>query len=143
MEVKVVPNAGTDGESGTDDDFNTYSVSIGQDVSENSEVTFKKVTATDDICISSDSRLKDNVIKIDDSLSKIEKLRGVSYELKSDPGTVHIGLIAQEVNKVIPEVVQLDDNSKYYGISYQSLVPVLIEAIKELSDRIKKLENND
>ena len=142
VSVDVVPNVGPDGDSGTDDDFNTYAVSIGQDVSKTSEVTFKKVTATDDICISSDLRLKDNVIRIDDSLSKVEKLRGVSYELKSDPGTTHLGLIAQEVNEVLPEVVKLDDNSKYYGISYQSLVPVLIEAIKELSDRVKKLENN-
>ena len=143
VSVQVVPNVGPDGDIGTDDDYNTYSVSIGQDVSTTSDVTFNKVTATDDICIASDLRLKDNVIRIDDSLSKVEKLRGVSYELKSDPGTVHLGLIAQEVNKVLPEVVKLDDSSKYYGISYQSLVPVLIEAIKELSDRVKKLENND
>lgn len=136
--VRVTPNnAGTET---TDDDFNTYAISIGQDVATTANVTFNSVTATADICAFSDIRLKQNVLSIDNSLAKIEGLRGVSYELKNDPGVPHLGLIAQEVKNIIPEVVLHDEATDMYKVSYQSLVPVLIEAIKELSDRIKKLE---
>lgn len=136
--VQVTPNnAGTEDEA---DDFNTYAVSIGQDVATTANVTFNSVTAAADICAFSDIRLKQNVLSIDNSLAKIEGLRGVSYELKNDPGVPHLGLIAQEVKDVVPEVVLHDEVTDMYKVSYQSLVPVLIEAIKELSDRVKKLE---
>ena len=136
--VQVTPNnAGTEDES---DDFNTYDISIGQDVSTDANVTFNSVTAAADICAFSDIRLKQNVISIDNSLAKIEGLRGVSYELKADPGVPHLGLIAQEVKEVVPEVVSHDTASDMYKVSYQSLIPVLIEAVKELSDRVKQLE---
>lgn len=136
--VQVTPNnAGTEDEA---DDFNTYAVSIGQDVATTANVTFNSVTAAADICAFSDIRLKQNVLSIDNSLAKIEGLRGVSYELKNDPGVPHLGLIAQEVKDVVPEVVHHDDATDMYKVSYQSLIPVLIEAIKELSDRVKKLE---
>ncbi len=136
--VQVTPNnAGTEDEA---DDFNTYAVSIGQDVATTANVTFNSVTAAADICAFSDIRLKQNVLSIDNSLAKIEGLRGVSFELKNDPGVPHLGLIAQEVKDVVPEVVHHDDATDMYKVSYQSLIPVLIEAIKELSNRVKKLE---
>jgi hypothetical protein len=137
--VQVTPN--TNNTDDEEDDFNTYSVSIGQDVATSADVTFNRVTATTDICAFSDIRLKQNVLSIDNSLSKIEGLRGVSYELKSDPGVPHLGLIAQEVKNVVPEVVLHDETSDMYKVSYQSLIPVLIEAVKELSQRVKDLEN--
>jgi len=138
--IQVTPNNnGTEDET---DDFNTYAVSIGQDVSTTANVTFNSVTAAADICAFSDVRLKQNVLSIDNSLEKIEGLRGVSYELKADPGVPHLGLIAQEVKAIVPEVVSHDEVSDMYKVSYQSLIPVLIEAIKELSDRVKKLEGN-
>lgn len=138
VNVQVTPNnAGTEDES---DDFNTYAISIGQDVATTANVTFNSVTAAADICAFSDSRLKQNIISIDNSLEKIEGLRGVSYELKADPGVPHLGLIAQEVQSIVPEVVSHDEASDMYKVSYQSLIPVLIEAVKELSDRVKKLE---
>jgi len=137
--VQVTQQPGEDGQSGTEDDFNAFAISIGQDVSTTAEVTFKKVTATEDICVSSDLRLKDNVIRYDKALEKVEKLRGVSYNLKSAPERKRIGLIAQEVKEVLPESVDID-GAGLMTVSYQSMVPVLIEAIKELSDRVKKLE---
>lgn len=139
--VTTIDLPGEDGEVGTSDDLKQSVIRIGQDVATTANVTFNKVTATEDICLSSDLRLKDNIIKIDHSLSKVEQLSGVSYELKSDPGRTRLGLIAQEVKEILPEVVNLDDDSAFYSVSYQSLIPVLIEAIKELSDRIKKLED--
>ena len=136
--LQVTPN--NNGTEDTADDFNTYAISIGQDVATTANVTFNSVTAVADICAFSDSRLKQNIISIDNSLEKIEGLRGVSYELKADPGVPHLGLIAQEVQSIIPEVVSHDEVSDMYKVSYQSLIPVLIEAVKELSDRVKKLE---
>jgi hypothetical protein len=138
VRVQVTPNnSGTADEA---DDFNTFAISIGQDVATNADVVFNSVTAAADICAFSDIRLKQNVISIDGSLAKIEGLRGVSYELKNDPGVPHLGLIAQEVKEVVPEVVLHDSASDMYKVSYQSLIPVLIEAVKELSERVKKLE---
>ena len=139
VEVVVTPN-----DNGTDevgDDFNTFSIRIGQDVKTTSNVLFNSVTATEDICAFSDLRLKTNISDLSDSLIKIEGLRGVSYELKSSPGVPKLGLVAQEVKPVIPEVVLTDDESGMYKVSYQSLIPVLIEAIKELSGRVKSLES--
>lgn len=138
--VTTIDVPGEDEQSGTADDLKQNIIAIGQAVGTTDNVTFNKVTATEDICLSSDLRLKDNIIKIDHSLSKVEQLSGVSYELKSDPGRTRLGLIAQEVNEILPEVVNIDDDSAFYSVSYQSLIPVLIEAIKELSDRVKKLE---
>ena len=138
VSVQVTPNnAGTDN---PDDDFNTYEVAIGQNVATDADVTFNTVTATSDICAFSDARLKQNVTSLTESLERVEKLRGVSYELKADPGIDHLGLIAQEVKDIVPEVVLHDSASDMYKVSYQSLVPLLIEAVKELSARIKKLE---
>ena len=140
--VDLIPftTPGEDGDTGTADDLTGVTVSIGQSVKTTSDVKFNSVTATQDICAFSDRRLKQNVISIDNSLEKIEKLRGVSYELKSNVGTPRLGLIAQEVKEVVPEVVSQDEETDMYKVSYQSLVPLLIEAIKELSGRIKKLE---
>lgn len=141
VSVVVTPNNGgtTDDAS---DDFNTFEVSIGQDVAETADVTFNSVTAAENICAFSDARLKDNITTLSDSLARVEKLREVSYELKSNPGTVQLGLIAQEVKDIIPEVVSQDKESDMYKISYQSLIPLLIGAVKELSERVKKLEGN-
>ena len=127
------------------DDFYPQIVSIGQDVSTSADVEFQSVKAIGDIiayyvATSSDARLKNNVISLDGSLSKIESLRGVSFEYKQYPGVPRIGFIAQEVKEVIPEVVKADKDTDMLSVAYQDLVPVLVEAIKELSDRVKKLE---
>ena len=94
----------------------------------------------------SDARWKKNVSPLSGSLDKILKLRGVSFEWRADefpavkfsPGG-QIGFIAQEVKKVVPEIVTTD-NSGYLGISYEKLVPVLTEALKEQQRQIEKLK---
>lgn len=123
------------------DDITQFSISIGQPVATDSDVTFNTVTAAADICAFSDARLKDEVVSLSESLAKVEGLRGVSYRLKSDPGRTRLGLIAQEVEQVTPEVVNYDPEKDIYSVSYHSLVPVLIEAIKELSTRVRTLED--
>ena len=80
----------------------------------------------------SDVRLKSNIIPIRDALHKVLSLRGVNYNWK-DTGAYDMGLIAQEVQKVIPEVVHSDENG-ILSINYAKLTALLIEAIKEIID---------
>lgn len=86
----------------------------------------------------SDARLKENVEPLQDCLAKINQMQGVSYTFKPS-GKKQVGLIAQEVLDIIPEVVELEND--YYSVSYPNLVAVLIEAVKELSSRVEDLEN--
>ena len=92
----------------------------------------------------SDKRLKDNIRPIQNALDKVNELGGYTFdwneELQKARQGHDIGVIAQEVQSVLPEVVVERDNG-YLGVDYQKLVPVLIEAIKELSAKVKELEN--
>jgi len=92
---------------------------------------------------SSDERLKDNKKNIENALEKVESLNGVEFDWndKQDIYEGHdIGVIAQEVEKIAPEIVNTRDNG-YKAVKYEKLVPLLIEAIKELSNEIKELKN--
>ena len=105
--------------------------------------------ATGDIVGSSDVRLKKNINTIEDGLAKVEKLRGVTYEWKdseesgSDGNNItpeRMGVIAQEIMDIVPEVVTHDKENDRYGVDYGHLTGLLIEAVKELSDKVKQLE---
>jgi hypothetical protein len=99
------------------------------------------IRATGDVIAYSDARVKDNIKTIDNALEKTTKLRGVSYTRNDiEDKSTKIGVIAQEVLEVLPEVVSKDDEGKY-SVSYGNIVGVLIEAIKELEARVKELEN--
>lgn len=93
------------------------------------------LTISGNITANSDERLKTNIHTIDNALDKVSRLRGVYFN-KDDKAS--LGLIAQEVERIIPEVVL---NGEYKSVAYGNLVGLLIEAIKELNDRVKKLEN--
>jgi hypothetical protein len=94
----------------------------------------------------SDIRWKKNVTPIDNALSIIEGLQGVRFEWKTEEYKdrhfekgVQVGMIAQEVEQVLPEIVRADqDGSK--AISYEKLTAVLVEALKEQNRKIKELE---
>ena len=87
---------------------------------------------------SSDERLKDNVQVLESSLDKIDKIRGVSFDWAADaPHAGHdVGVIAQEIEKVLPEVVITRENGMK-AVKYEKLVPLLIEGIKDLHKLIK------
>jgi hypothetical protein len=92
----------------------------------------------------SDKNLKTNIIKIDNALDKVMQLQGVEFDFINDANFGYlknhqIGLIAQEVEKVIPEVVgkNLDGT---LGVSYGHLVSLLIEAIKDQQEQINDLK---
>ena len=95
----------------------------------------------------SDEREKDNIETITEATSLVKQLRGVTHKWKDkrDEKT-HYGLIAQEVEKIVPDVVsegatKEGETEPTKGVAYQKLVPLLIETIKELEARIKTLED--
>jgi hypothetical protein len=95
------------------------------------------IRAVSFIYSSSDRSLKKNITTISNPLDKISQLRGVTFDWKSN-NEASIGLIAQEVEKVYPELVKGDDGSK--AIQYSGLIAPLIEAVKEQQREINNLE---
>ena len=91
----------------------------------------------------SDEDLKDNINLIPNSIEKIKALRGVTFEWNEksnkEIGKKEIGVIAQDVEKVLPEIVKTRDNG-YKAVDYQKLTAVLIEAVKEQQKQIDELK---
>ena len=88
----------------------------------------------------SDVSLKENVVTIPNALSKVKQLRGVEFD-KKESGEHEIGCIAQEVQSVLPDLVQpRNSEDPLLTLSYTRLTPVLIEAIKELTAKVETLE---
>ena len=89
----------------------------------------------------SDYRLKDNIDPIDNPLSKVLNLSGNTFDWndKSDKSGHDVGVIAQEVLEVLPEAVVERDNG-YLAVDYHKIIPLLVESIKELSGKVKDLE---
>ena len=88
---------------------------------------------------SSSLKLKENINTITGNLEKVLDLRPVAYN-KIGSTIKELGLIAEEVAETYPEFVQYDENGEAIGVNYSRLTTVLIGAVKELSDKIKKLE---
>lgn len=105
------------------------------------KLTFNPSTGTltaTDLNSSSDLTLKENVETVEGALDKINDLRGVKFNWKED-GRVSYGVIAQELENVLPELV---NNADHKTVNYNGIIGVLIEAVKELSQRLDNLENN-
>ena len=103
----------------------------------------------------SDSILKDNIVTLSGARTKILALRGVSYNFKpqtlanlldtttiivNTPPKLEIGLIAEEVEQIVPEAVATDDHG-IKGVAYNNLVPLLIEAFKEQNQELQDLKS--
>lgn len=98
-----------------------------------------KMYAADSITSYSDIAVKTNVYTITDALHKVESIRGVQYTRK-DTGEQQIGVIAQEVQQVIPEVVANTANG--LSVAYGNMVGLLIEAVKELKLQVNTLQDD-
>lgn len=94
------------------------------------------ILATGEITAFSDEKLKSDVETIDSALEKVGKLRGVYYTKDGRRGT---GVIAQEIELTIPEVVF--DENEFKSVAYGNLVGLLIEAVKELTKEVENLKN--
>jgi hypothetical protein len=97
------------------------------------------VLVTGDLNSTSDARLKENVEPIANALSDIAQLEGVSFDWK-DTGTRGHGFIAQQVEPILPDVVQTDDETGMKSINYVGMIGHLVEAIKELKAEIEELK---
>ena len=97
------------------------------------------LTVGGDIVVSSDMRLKANIVSLGSTLAKLLLIDGKSYTMKKN-GKQKIGVLAQEIQTVFPELVTTDDKDML-AVNYQGLVPVLINAIKEQDDKISRLES--
>lgn len=114
--------------------------------------TTGRIDASNDIVAysTSDCRLKKYVKPIKNALDKIDKIRGVEFDWKVTDGKmekeVHsfeghdVGVIAQEIEEVLPEVVTTRD-SGYKAVRYEKIVPLLIQGIKELKDEVEILKS--
>lgn len=98
-------------------------------------------TANGDVYAYSDARVKENVETIDNALDKVMSMRGVSYNrTDNDDKSKKVGVIAQEIQKVLPEVVSEQEDGML-SVSYGNIVGVLIEAIKEQQKQIDELKS--
>ena len=98
---------------------------------------------------SSDRRWKENIIRIENPLDKISKIGGYTFDWKElteeEKQTQHgnsghdVGVIAQEIQEVLPEVVKERDNG-YLAVDYEKIVPLLIESIKELKQEVDDIK---
>ena len=97
------------------------------------------IRATGTITANSDINLKKNLLKIENALEKVEQINGYTYEFKEDDSKRHAGVIAQEIQTVLPEIVN-KGNDGILGVEYGNISALLIEAIKEQNIKIKNLE---
>ena len=93
--------------------------------------------------VSSDRKLKENIQVVPNALDKVEALNGVTFDWKRD-GTPSAGVIAQEVQEVLPEAVKevtpLKGGDSHLSVNYHALTSILIEAIKELKAEVEQLK---
>jgi hypothetical protein len=99
------------------------------------------MTAAGNVTAYSDIRLKENIEVIPDALEKVQKIRGVTFTRndQEDKEKLHTGVIAQEVEAVLPEVIS-EDNLGIKNVAYGNMVGLLIEAIKELKAEVDDLK---
>ena len=140
--------------AGTGISLSGTTFSIGQAVATSSTVTFGEVRSTGDITAfySSDYALKENINPISNALDKVSQLGGYNFDwkdshLESRGGVDNmfvkksdVGIIAQEVQKVLPEAVGKREDGTL-GVRYELLVPLLVESIKELKEEIQSLKS--
>jgi hypothetical protein len=99
-------------------------------------------TLAGDLTVNSDARLKSNIISLGSTLAKLMQIDGKSYTMKSNEKENKIGLLAQEIIEVFPELVKEgDDKNGTMSVNYQGLIPVLINAIKEQQNQIDELKS--
>ena len=108
-----------------------------------------KIECTGDVIafLGSDRSLKDNIVKIQSPLEKLKHINGYTFDWnekspKHKTGKSDIGVIAQEIEKVIPEAVRKDKVTKTLQVEYVKIVPLLIECIKEQQKQIDELRGD-
>jgi len=122
-------------------DINSGSSDAGSNSSNAFIVNFDgSATLAGELTVNSDARLKANITSLGNTLPKLLLLDGKRYTLKNS-GETKIGLLAQDVQELFPELVkEAKDSNQTLSLFYQGLVPVLINAIKNQQKQIQKLK---
>ena len=128
------------------DDTYTGNLTVTGNIDQTGTLTVTgDIRATGDITTnysSSDERLKDNLKIIQHPLDKIDQINGYTFNYKDKPRETVPGVIAQEVEKVLPGVVYDHERNgeTYKAVRYDQIIPLLIESIKELKEKVNDLE---
>ena len=124
-------------------DINTQTNTAGASPSNAFVVKYDgSATLAGDLTVNSDARLKSNIVSLGSTLAKLMQIDGKSYTMKSNDKESKIGLLAQEILEVFPELVKAgEDKNETLSVNYQGLIPVLINAIKEQQNQIKTISN--
>lgn len=128
---------------GADDQIvikNNGNIGIGTNSPSQKLHVIGNIIATGNVTAYSDISLKDNITSIPDALDKVLQIRGVTYnrnDIEDNPR--HTGVIAQEVEKVLPEVISENEDG-IKSVAYGNMVGLLVEAIKELKAEIEELK---
>lgn len=96
------------------------------------------ITSSGDVTAFSDMRIKHDIETIEGALAKVSDMRGVYF--KRNNGEAGTGVIAQEIENILPEVVK---DGEYKSVAYGNMVGILIEAIKELKAEVEKLKESE
>jgi hypothetical protein len=123
---------------------NQTSGSLSAVVSSSTKMYFNPSTGTLNATIFnslSDITQKTNIQRITDALSKMKTLGGYTY-LMIDSDEPSAGLLAQEVEKVLPEATKYNPDTKLLSLNYNAVLGMVVEAINELEERVKRLEQN-
>jgi hypothetical protein len=130
----VVARGGT----GTTTSTGTGSNVLSADPTFTGTANFATIVASGNVTAFSDARIKTNIEVIPDALEKVCTLRGVTYD-RTDTGERQTGLIAQEVQAILPEAVTaLADENQTLTLAYGNMIGLMVEAIKELTAKVEK-----
>jgi hypothetical protein len=125
-------------------DINTQTNTAGAKKSNAFVVKYDgSATLAGDLTVNSDARLKSNIVSLGSTLAKLMQIDGKSYTMKSNDKESKIGLLAQEILEVFPELVKAgEDKNETLSVNYQGLIPVLINAIKEQQEELKFIKKS-
>jgi hypothetical protein len=147
VELQVIGNTVMSGSLTLSSSLATELIVIGNQVNTGNLVVTGSITTTGDVVAfsTSDKRHKNTIVLISDALSKVTKLNGVTWEWNDDVDSVtketpKTGLIAQEVQEVLPEVVK-ERGDGFLALDYSKMMGLMVEAIKEQQTQIEKLKS--
>lgn len=106
----------------------------------NKKVTVAELYSVGEVSAFSDKRLKSNIKVIDSALDKLSLINGYSYH-RNDLNKDQTGIIAQEIQKILPNAVNKHENG-YLSVDYNQIIPLLIQSIKELSRKVEELSKD-
>jgi len=111
----------------------------GSDTTTGGDIIISGKAKADTFSVTSDRRLKSNIVTIEDPIEKLSQLNGVTFDWIKD-GSSDVGLIAQDVEACLPQAVREVNDIK--TVNYNGVVGLLVEAVKQLSQELEELKKS-